>query len=126
MIDALFQQPDYLAAKRMMSGTAMERVAIAANVANVETPDYHRIQVSPAFSAQLQEALKSNDLASLQSLAPQFEEDTSNLAGRLDGNNVVLEKELVSLMKNSVDHSLETQLVTGNLLQLRLAITGRG
>lgn len=125
MIDALFQQPEYLAAKRMMSATVMERSAIASNVANIETPDYHRLQVAPAFGAQLQEAIKSNDLGQLQNLTPALEEDGTEVAGRIDGNNVVLEKELVGLMKNSLDHSLETQLVTGNLLQLRLAITGR-
>jgi flagellar basal body rod protein FlgB len=42
-----------------------------------------------------------------------------------DGNNVQLEHELTELNKNFLAHTLETQLITGNLLRLRLAITGR-
>jgi hypothetical protein len=38
---------------------------------------------------------------------------------------VQLETELGHLQQNLVEHALETQLVTGNLLRLRLAITGR-
>jgi hypothetical protein len=36
-----------------------------------------------------------------------------------------METELAELHKNSLDHSLGTQLITGSLLRLRLAITGR-
>ena len=125
MIDALFQQPEYVAAKRLMSATTMERTAIASNLANIETPNYHRVQVNPGFGSQLQEAMKSNDVSQIQDLTPQLVEDPNDVSSRMDGNNVVLEHELMNLMKTGVDHTLETQLVTGNLLQLRLAITGR-
>ena len=125
MIDALFHQPNYLAAKQMMSGTVNERLAIQTNLANIETPRYQRLQISPAFQEQLQEALNSGDTTQLRSISPQLEEDTTSVSGRLDGNNVILEKEMMNLMKTSVDHAFETQLVTGNLLRLRLAITGR-
>lgn len=125
MIEALFQQPNYIAAKQMMSGTVSERVAIGTNLANIETPHFHRLQVASSFQDQLKEALKTGDTGQLQAAAPQFEEDTVSTAGRLDGNNVVLEKEMMHLMRNSVDHAYESQLLTGNLTRLRLAITGR-
>jgi flagellar basal body rod protein FlgB len=44
---------------------------------------------------------------------------------RKDGNTVQLESELLRLNQNYMEHHLETQLITGALLKLRLAITGR-
>jgi flagellar basal body rod protein FlgB len=38
---------------------------------------------------------------------------------------VQLETELLKLNQNFMEHQLETQLVTGTMLKLRLAITGR-
>ena len=36
-----------------------------------------------------------------------------------------LEEELLKLNQNTFAHALETQMVTGTLMKLRLAITGR-
>lgn len=124
MIEALFNQTNYLAAKQMLQGTVNEREAIAINLANVETPNYHRLQVSPSFKEQLQEAVRTQDSNQVASLSPSVEEDPNAIASRMDGNNVVMEKEMLNLMHNSVDHAFETQLITGNLLRMRLAITG--
>ena len=51
--------------------------------------------------------------------------DLSAVATRKDGNTVQLESELLKLNQNFLEHQLETQLVSGNMLKLRLAITGR-
>jgi flagellar basal body rod protein FlgB len=51
--------------------------------------------------------------------------DASAVSNTKDGNTVQLEKELMKMNQNVVSHALETQLVTGQLLRLRLAITGR-
>jgi flagellar basal body rod protein FlgB len=47
------------------------------------------------------------------------------VAGTRDGNTVQLETELMSLQQNTLTHAVGTQLLTGALLKLRLAITGR-
>lgn len=125
MIDSLFSQPNYLATKQLLRGTAMERVAIANNVANVETPGYHRMQLNQSFKAQLQNAVRNQQTPELENLPLSLEEDPTAVASRLDGNSVNLEQEMLQLMQNSVDHAFETQLLSGNLLRMRLAITGR-
>ena len=51
--------------------------------------------------------------------------DTSAVASRKDGNTVQLETELMKLNQNFLEHQLETQLVSGAMMKLRLAITGR-
>lgn len=125
MIDSLFSQPNYVAAKQLLRGTAMERVAIANNVANVETPGYHRLQLDQSFKQQLQSAVRSQQVSGLENLPLHLVEDPNAVASRLDGNSVNLEQEMLHLMQNSVDHAFETQLLSGNLLRMRLAITGR-
>lgn len=124
MIDSLFNQPTYTAAKKMLDVTALRHEAIASNLANLETPNYKRIDIAPGFEAQLQHALQSGEPNQIKSLSPSLAFDTTAVPGR-DGNSVQLESELVRMNENNLDHALETQLITGNLLRLRLAITGR-
>ena len=125
MIDALFNQPNYLATKKMLDATALRHEAIASNIANLETPNYKRVDVAPAFATQLQQALGCKDASRLASLKPTLAVDTSSKAANKDGNTVQLESELMNLSQNTLAHTLETQLLSGSLLRLRLAITGR-
>ena len=126
MIDALFSQPNYVASKRLLDATALRQEAIASNLANLETPNYKRIDVATSFNAQLRQALATRDANQISAVKPELEADPTAVARTSDGNSVQLETELAELQKNAVEHSLGTQLVTGALLRLRLAITGRG
>jgi flagellar basal-body rod protein FlgB len=125
MIDALFSDSNYLAAKRMLDVTVLRHEAIASNLANIETPNYKRLDVSPTFESQLQEAVASKDPEQIAGIQPELTVDTQAVSGRTDGNTVQLETELLKLNQNMVEHSLETQLVTNSLMKLRLAITGK-
>lgn len=125
MIDGLFNQTSYVAAKRLLDVTALRQEAIASNIANVETPHYKRLDVAPAFAAELKQALESNDPARLATSQPQLATDGSAVAQRKDGNTVDLESELMRMNQNFLEHQLETQLISGSMMKLRLAITGR-
>jgi flagellar basal-body rod protein FlgB len=126
MIDALFSQPNYLATKKLLDVTVLRHRAIAGNLANVETPNYKRVDIAPSFETQLRQAAKSRDPLQIASLQPQLGVDTQAVAVRRDGNTVQLESEMVRLSQNTMEHALETHLISGALLKLRLAITGRG
>jgi flagellar basal-body rod protein FlgB len=125
MIDALFNQPGYLGAKRMLDATVKRHEAIAANIANAETPHYKRVDLAPSFRAELQSALASQNAGQLASLRPQLAADPQALPVNRDGNTVNLEHELVELGQNTLQHAVETQLVNASLLKLRMAITGK-
>lgn len=125
MIDSIFNQAPYVAAKKMMDATALRHEAIASNLANIETPHYRRIDLNPSFATELKQALASKDSAQLASLKPAVVTDTTAVSSRRDGNTVELDAELLNLSQNTLAHSLETQLVSGALLRLRMAITGR-
>jgi flagellar basal-body rod protein FlgB len=125
MIYALFNQPGYLGAKRMLDATVKRHEAIAANIANAETPHYKRVDLAPSFRAELQSALASQNAGQLASLRPQLAADPQALPVNRDGNTVNLEHELVELGQNTLQHAVETQLVNASLLKLRMAITGK-
>src|SRR5476651_2674963 len=124
MIDALFNNANYVAAKKMLDETALRHEAIASNLANIETPNYKRLDVDPSFTTQLKQALASNDTDQLSSLQPKMEVDPNAVAQSSDGNTVNLETELANLQQNTLSNSLETQLVSYSLVRMRMAIAG--
>jgi flagellar basal-body rod protein FlgB len=124
MIDALFNQSNYVATKKMLDATALRHEAIASNLANLETPGYKRIDVAPDFGTELQRAIGTDNAAAIAQIQPSVAVDTNAVAANRDGNTVQLETELMQLSQNTLAHTLETQLVTNQLMRLRLAITG--
>ncbi|HEU5397318.1 MAG TPA: flagellar basal body protein [Verrucomicrobiae bacterium] len=124
MIDALFNQPDFLAAKKQLDAIAVRQEAIASNLANLETPGYRRLDVAPAFNAELERACAARDPQQIAALKPQLAVDPNALPVSPDGNTVSLEKELLEMNKNSLANTLETQLITNDFYRLRMAVTG--
>lgn len=125
MIDGLFSQPNYLAAKKLLDLTVLRHEAIASNIANVETPHYKRLEVAPGFEAQLRQAIATGNPQQVAQVQPQLAVDHSAVSTRRDGNTVQLESELVRLNQNTLEHTFEAHLLSASLLRLRLAITGR-
>jgi flagellar basal-body rod protein FlgB len=115
-----------VATKKMLDVTVLRHEAIASNLGNVETPNYKRIDVAPNFSAELRSALLAKDPSQISSLEPKLIVDPTATSPNRDGNTVQLENELLQLSQNSVAHSLETQMVSGSLMRMRMAITGKG
>jgi len=125
VIDALFNDSNYVAAKKMMDATVLRHEAIASNLANIDTPNYKRLDVDASFSAELKQALASGSVDQLTVLQPKLAVDTSAVAQSRDGNTVNLETELANLQQNGLAHGLETQLINYTLQHLQTAITGR-
>jgi flagellar basal-body rod protein FlgB len=125
MIDALFNDVNYVAAKKMLDVNVLRHEAIASNLANIETPNYKRLDVAPSFESELNQAMTSRDPSQIASLQPTLAVDTDAVSGRADGNTVQLEDEMLKLDKNTVEHSLETELVNNSLMRMRMAITGK-
>ena len=125
MIDALFNQPNYLAAKKTLDVVALRHEAISSNIANLETPGYKRMDVAPTFQAELDRACSSGDPQQFAALKPTLAPDPNAVANGRDDNTVSLEKELMLMSQNTLTNALETQLVSGTFAKLRLAITGK-
>jgi len=126
MIESLFNQSGYVAAKKMLDVSALRHEALASNIAHLETPGYKRVDVAPSFASELQQAVGTRDVSRIQQAAPRLAVDSMAVSSRTDGNTVELETELLKMNQNAMEQHLETQLLTGTMLKLRLAITGRG
>jgi flagellar basal-body rod protein FlgB len=123
MIEALFSNNNYAASKAMLDVTQLRHEALAANIANVETPGYKRVDLSKDFSKEF--AARFHEGNALQSPEPTLAEDTDAPSKRRDGNNVELDKELIAMSGNSLQYDALTDFVSGSLKQLKMAITGR-
>jgi flagellar basal-body rod protein FlgB len=125
MISPLFADAQYQALKATLDVSAARHKALAGNIANVNTPSYHRQDISPLFQQELQKAIQSGDMEKLQALNPKVETDASALALRADGNTVNLEREMVEMTKNSTQYEVASTFLAKKYASLRMAITGK-
>ena len=125
MIDALFNDPNYLAAKKSLDAVALRQEAIASNLANLETPGYKRVDLAPSFKAELDRACAAGDANQIAACRPALAADPNAVPTGRDGNTVNFESEMMKLNENMLTHALETQLVSGALLKMKLAISGK-
>lgn len=126
MVDPIFHSDNYLIARKLLDASALRQEAIAANIANAETPGYRRIDVAVDFAEQLKSQLAAGDLASQSAhITPHLAEDPAARSVRPDGNSVEIENELLAMNRNAVEHEFLSQIISNNIKQLKMAITGR-
>ena len=102
MIEKLFSSPTYDGSKMLLDVAIQRQQAIASNLANIETPGYKRMEVDKGFSKVFAQALNSG--APLTAAAPKIVTDFDSPSQRKDGNNVILQDELMAMGKNSAEY----------------------
>lgn len=126
MIDPLFHTDNYQLARKLLDASVLRQEAIATNIANAETPGFRRLDVAPDFATQLKSRLLAGELATTaDTLKPRLTEDAAARSVRPDGNSVEIERELIAMDRNAVEYDFLTQVVSSNIKQLKMAITGR-
>ena len=103
---------DYVNVLNVAADGAWERnKAISNNIANVDTPNYKRQDVS--FQNELQQALRNNKYKTLDEkvhdangrlshVTPRVYTDSAGFSYRLDGNNVDIDTENVEMASNQI------------------------
>ena len=125
MIDPIFQSDSYVLSRKLLDAAALRQEAIAANIANAETPGYRRVDLAPNFADELKAHLAAGAADSgLDAVNPTLAEDPHARSTRPDGNSVEIEKELLAMNRNSVEYDYLTEVVSTNIKQLKMAITG--
>ena len=110
--------------EKMLDVSSIKHKVIANNIANVNTPGYKKMEVS--FADQLEKAVNESSLNKFDTLQPKIvvsKEDTSETV-RNDGNNVDMDKEVSSLVKNTLSYSIFTQLLAKKYEGIKSAIEG--
>jgi len=125
MLDPIYQSGNFQLAQKLLDGAALRQEAIAANIANSETPGYRRVDLAPDFAEHLKSSFQAGDREAIADMvAPKLTEDSAARSTGPNGNTVDLTSELLAMDKNSVDYSYLTEVVSQNIKQLRIAITG--
>ena len=126
MIEPVAGSINFRLAQKLLDASVLRQQAIATNIANAETPGFRRLDVAPDFAQQLKASLEAGDLsANAASITPRLSEDPNARSLRPDGNTVEIEHELLAMNRNAVEFDYLSDVVSGNLKQLKLAITGR-
>ncbi|HHT9108111.1 MAG TPA: flagellar basal body rod protein FlgB [Candidatus Wunengus sp. YC63] len=108
--------------EKMLDVSSVKHKVIANNIANVNTPGYKKMDVS--FADQLEKALNESSVNKFDALQPKIvisKEDTSETV-RNDGNNVDMDKEVSSLVKNTLSYNIYTQLLSKKFEDIKSAI----
>ena len=125
--------------QRSMDAATLRQKAISQNIANVNTPDYERVEVS--FEGELKRVLAERKEIKLQgmltnpmhipigppsmdSVKPVVWRDTTGYY-RYDKNNVDIDKELVKLAENSIKYRAMSSLMGKKFAMLKSVISSR-
>ena len=107
-----------LALERAIEGAGKRHEALAANLANANTPGYQRVDVD--FHGALSSAMESRE--ALQSLSFSPARDASAGAVRADGSTVDVDAESAKLAANALEHSAAVQVAHARIGILKSAI----
>jgi len=115
------------ALERGMSGLHARQTAVAANIANIETPRYRAKRV--VFEESLASAIAAErsrfgrrQRGAIDGVEPQMK--TRNDAWRRDGNTVDIETEMVAAAKTSAHYKMLARVLAKKFRMLRNAING--
>ena len=111
-----------LALERAIEGAGARHDALAANLANANTPGYQRVDVD--FHGALASAMGSRDALEHVTFAPA--RDASAGATRADGSTVDVDAESAELAANALEHQAAVQVAHARIGILRAAMGVNG
>jgi flagellar basal-body rod protein FlgB len=101
---------------------SLRQKAIANNIANIETPQYRRVDVR--FKELLAKAIESPGSIDPKELEAEIYEP-KNTPVNSNGNDVNFESEIGDMIKNSLRHEAYVRLLMKKYRQIDLAISTR-
>ncbi len=107
---------------KLVDVTAIRHKVLAQNVANVNTPGYHKLAVS--FDETLAARMSRHGDKHLRTLQPEIVEDPTGIE-RLDGNNVDIDREMMRLNKNVLLNNTLLQILSTKTAMMRRAVSGQ-
>ena len=109
-----------LALERAIGGAAQRHQALAANLANVNTPGYQRVDVD--FQSALRGALSSDDTRAALERSSFSAQRDANAVARADGNSVDADAESAKLAANALEQQAAVSVAHARIQILRSAM----
>jgi flagellar basal-body rod protein FlgB len=138
MVDPISMSETLQVLRKSLDSLAVRHDAIATNLANIDTPQFKRLEVT--FQEKLQAAVdKAHYVSPLMRTHPKhypiqspvdlmnFQPDVRTVtetSGRNDGNNVDIDMESAKLAENTAHYNAVADVTSRYLTSLRRAITG--
>lgn len=110
----MFDSVTITALTSALNGLSLRQRAIADNIANINTPDYHAKRVR--FEAALADSIAAGDGDVSATVGTSLEPT------RLNGNNVNLDTETLSSIDTMLRYQFATQAVNGSFSSMRTAM----
>jgi flagellar basal-body rod protein FlgB len=89
-----------LALERAISGASMRQSVLANNLANAETPGFHRMDLD--FHGALAQAMRTSDATTIEATNFSPQQDPQTM--RADGNGVDVDTESAQMAKNGLEY----------------------
>lgn len=109
-----------IALERTIQGASMRNEALAANLANANTPGYRRVDVD--FRGALARAMGADRPADAMHRVAFAAETDGTGATRADGSTVDVDAESAKLAANGLDHQTAVQIAGARIQILRSAM----
>ena len=107
-----------LGLERAISGAGQRQTAIAANLANANTPGYRRVDVD--FHGALTRAMREGTSEAVESA--QFSTEVDPQALRADGNGVDVDVEAANMAKNGLEYEALVSVAKARISILKSAM----
>lgn len=117
---AILEQ-NYSLLARLVDAADQRQKVISQNIANVNTPNYQRLELN--FEEALAQELTQKSSSGSQAMP--VVSKTQGLPARADGNNVDIDMEIGQLNKNALLQQVYLQLLSTEMGQMQRAIQGR-
>ncbi len=129
MTDPVYGDKALNIASKAMDGLSYRRNVISQNVANVDTPGYHALELN--FESALQKSMSSSPKLTMARTDTQHQLSKDDASGpyqarlrtggaeRVDGNNVDIDTELVQMSETGIRYSALTTAVSKKLNLLK-------
>ncbi|EGD46036.1 flagellar basal-body rod protein FlgB [Ruminiclostridium papyrosolvens DSM 2782] len=133
MIEKLYEKNNLL--EKSLNASWARNEVISQNLANVDTPNYKRKDVT--FEEYLNDSLDSKRLEgnttderhipikskNTDKIKPEITQDNSDTSMRIDGNNVDIDSEMAYLAKNTIQYNSLIQMINSNYSRIKNVIS---
>lgn len=129
MTDPVYGDASLNIANKALDGLSYRRNVISQNVANVDTPGYHALEMN--FESELQRSMSSSPKLAIKTTNERHQLSTSDASGpyqarlrtggseRVDGNNVDIDQELMEMSETGIRYSALTTAVSKKINLLK-------
>ena len=107
---------------KLLDLTTSKNKVIANNIANTNTPGFKKFEVS--FQKELRKAVESKNINKVKNIQESITM-SKDKSTRKDGNNVDLDKELVTFYQMSDRHNIYLEILSKKFKGMITAIQGR-